>query len=851
MSEQAYLDFDLLVARSEDGTLSARVVDSPAGQAVHEFELPFSDLEVENFLLRVGQTRGRTRRLESSEMESARQFGGRLYDALFDGEVRTAFRRSLDDADRQQKGLRVRLRLNDAPEVADLPWEFLYSSGLNRFLALSTDTPLVRYMDLPSSSRPLTVTPPLRILVMISSPTDYPELDVAAEWTRLQCALQELADRGLVELDKLEDASLSRLQQRLRQGDYHIFHFIGHGAFDEREQDGVLMLEDDQERGRRVSGHYLGTLLHDHRSMQLAVLNSCEGARAARDDPFAGTAQSLVQQGIPAVIAMQFEITDDAAIGFAQEFYAAIADGYPVDAALGEARKAIFAGGNDVEWGTPVLYLRSGDGKIFDVDQSAIPAVDAGQQQRLADLYQRATSALSAGEPEAAVALLEELEAEQPDFRDVSSLIEDARLHATAGALYQAAKDLSDAENWQAARTKLDELHEMDSGFGDPEHLGARLAARLKERAGSSPPAETPESTGGTVRLTEETDLAPPVGSPGSTVDTIDEVKEEPHGERRPDGGGRPGLASWWAKLALWKRIQFVGVPLLALLVVVVVAGGNGATDQTTTTAADTSTTATTGGTTTAVAAVTVTMPGGVDPATHVVGLRAAEQPTINGDLTDWPSWPEGLVAVSRHPVYASGWDGTEDMEARWFVQWDDDNLYVAALVSDDRHVQNQTGFFIFRGDSLDLRFDTDRDGDDDFDNSDYELQLSPGDLASLEPSAALFVGNGAGFSNSVVPENVTIGAVGRAEDDGFVLEASIPWSVLSGRPAVGELIGLALQANDIDVVVDPARQELMISNLSPPAGHELSDAGFINEPRSFGTFHLDSATACEVTGGC
>ena len=849
MSEQAYLDFDLLVARSDDGAMSARVVDSPAGQAVHEFELPFSDLEVENFLLRVGQTRGRTRRLESSEMESARQFGSRLYDALFDGEVRTAFRRSLDDADRQQKGLRVRLRMNDVPEVADLPWEFLYSSGLNRFLALSTETPLVRYIDLPSSTRPLTVTPPLRILVMISSPTDYPELDVMSEWTRLQSALQELADRGLVELDKLEEASLSRLQQRLRQGEYHIFHFIGHGAFDERERDGVLMLEDDQQRGRRVSGHYLGTLLHDHRSMRLAVLNSCEGARATRDDPFAGTAQSLVQQGIPAVIAMQFEITDEAAIGFAQEFYAAMADGYPVDAALGEARKAIFAGGNDVEWGTPVLYLRSGDGKIFDVDQSSIPAVDAGEQQRLADLYQRATSALSDGKPEAAVALFEELQSEQRDFRDVPGLIEGARRQAATKALYEEARDLAQAEDWPAVRAKLDELQEMDSGFGDPDQLGDLLAAGLTERAGSSPPAETPESTGRTVRLTEEADLAPPVGSPGSTGGTIDEAKQEPRQDRRPDDGGRPGLASWWAKLTLWRRILFVGVPLLALLVVVVVAGGNGTTDQTTTTVTDTSTTATTGST--AAAAVTVTMPDGVDPAAHVVGLRAGEQPTIDGDLTDWPSWPEDLVAVSSHPVFASGWDGTEDMEARWFLQWDDQNLYVGAFVSDDRHIQNQTGFSIFRGDSLDLRFDTDRDGDDDFDNADYELQLSPGDLAGREPSAAIFIGNGSGFANGLVPDNVTIGAVGRTEDDGYVLEASIPWSVLGGRPAVDAVLGLALQANDIDVVVDPARQELMISNLEPPPGHELSNPGFINEPASFGTFHLDSATVCEVTGDC
>jgi hypothetical protein len=74
-----------------------------------------------------------------------------------------------------------------------------------------------------------------------------------------------------------------------------------------------------------------------------------------------------VQQGIPAVIAMQFEITDQAAITLAREFYGAVADGYPVDAAMAEARKAIFATGNDVEWGTPVLYLRAPDGRIFDV----------------------------------------------------------------------------------------------------------------------------------------------------------------------------------------------------------------------------------------------------------------------------------------------------------------------------------------------------------------------------------------------------------------------------------------------------------------------------------------------------
>jgi hypothetical protein len=69
---------------------------------------------------------------------------------------------------------------------------------------------------------------------------------------------------------------------------------------------------------------------------------------------------------------MQFEISDGAAIEFAHAFYAALANGMPVDAAVAEARKAIsLALPNTVEWGTPVLFLRAPDGKIFQVAQAA------------------------------------------------------------------------------------------------------------------------------------------------------------------------------------------------------------------------------------------------------------------------------------------------------------------------------------------------------------------------------------------------------------------------------------------------------------------------------------------------
>jgi hypothetical protein len=121
-------------------------------------------------------------------------------------------------------------------------------------------------------------------------------------------------------------------------------------------------------------------MIRDHRSLRLVVLNACEGARSARDDPFGGVAQALVRQGIPAVIAMQFEISDPAALIFSHSFYQAIADGLPVDVATLEARRSMFADGNEVEWATPVLYLRSPDGRVFATNRIPETGRPAGRQ---------------------------------------------------------------------------------------------------------------------------------------------------------------------------------------------------------------------------------------------------------------------------------------------------------------------------------------------------------------------------------------------------------------------------------------------------------------------------------------
>ena len=178
---------------------------------------------------------------------------------------------------------------------------------------------------------------------------------------------------------------MSALQLELERSEVHILHFIGHGGYDEGTGDGTLMFEDEQGRGRKVPGSTLATLLNDHDPLRLLVLNACEGARSGVEDPFAGVALSVVRRGAPAVIAMQFEITDTAALTFANHFYLAVANGLPIDAACTAARKAVFAEDNQVEWATPVLYMRAPDGVVFQITEDpALPSATSPPPQPVA-----------------------------------------------------------------------------------------------------------------------------------------------------------------------------------------------------------------------------------------------------------------------------------------------------------------------------------------------------------------------------------------------------------------------------------------------------------------------------------
>jgi tetratricopeptide (TPR) repeat protein len=390
----SYLDFDLEIGPGRGREYPIAIVRSPAGEARETMRFPYDELALESHLkdLRIALlcSGGKRRRMLSPEEQTVQRFGQALFDALFTGEVRSRYDVSLREATQQGRGLRLRLRIQ-APELAALPWEFLHDSRQAEYVCLSRNTPVVRYLELPQAIQPLTVRPPLRILGMVASPRDQPSLDVDREKQRVEVTLKDLQTGGLVDLSWLPGQTWRDLQRAMRRSSWHIFHFIGHGAFDRDTDEGFIALADEENQTHLLSATHLGRLLADHRHLRLVLLNSCEGARGSKYDIFSSTAAILVRRGIPAVLAMQYEITDRAAIEFARAFYESLADGMPVDAAVAEARKAVsFAVANTVEWGTPVLYMRSPDGVLFHIQEQERGEREAREQAAREETEHRA-----------------------------------------------------------------------------------------------------------------------------------------------------------------------------------------------------------------------------------------------------------------------------------------------------------------------------------------------------------------------------------------------------------------------------------------------------------------------------
>lgn len=368
-----YRDFVVRIDRDGKG-YRARVLASPAGEGWAPFVPPF-DRELLSGLRESLQAAIRPAAVKSSggepdglAIEQAKQVGAELYRALLGGRVKELFDRSLSAS--PTNGLRLKLRFDltdaDSAWLAELPWELLRDPEKPTSLALNPSTPVVRYLEMEGSRALEQFAPPLRVLAAAANPIGTRPLDLEAEQRRLA---EVSGDGSQVKVDFLPKATLGALVERLQGERFHALHFMGHGGFEARSRRAALLFETARGLAEAVTGNALANDLQGQSWLQLVVLNACHSGdhRATEsNDPFIGVATTLVQSGLPAVVAMRDSISNRGATAFGKSLYYSLVQGDPIDTAVTQARRSISPNATtSLEWSVPMLFLRSGDGRLF------------------------------------------------------------------------------------------------------------------------------------------------------------------------------------------------------------------------------------------------------------------------------------------------------------------------------------------------------------------------------------------------------------------------------------------------------------------------------------------------------
>jgi hypothetical protein len=308
----------------------------------------------------------------SVSYDNLREIGAILFTALLYGDVRERFLLERKEAEEAagQDSLRLVLRLEVPAELRYLPWECLYEEARG-FGFLLNDARYVLVRDTPGleiRDRAPRRMLPLRMLVVIPQGS---QLNVDKELHGLDMAVSRLG--SAIELSVLQgEVTPDRLNERVNAEPWDVVHFIGHGDVVDDAVRVRLNSEDPENPDQWVDGEVFATFFH--RSVpRLIVLNCCYGGSQASLRTFSGLGPYLLRAGVPAVVAMQYEIPDTVAIKFAEKFYGELLSGTDpgrIDFALTSARLSLYQNqtkDRPQSFITPVLYLMPGHETLVEI----------------------------------------------------------------------------------------------------------------------------------------------------------------------------------------------------------------------------------------------------------------------------------------------------------------------------------------------------------------------------------------------------------------------------------------------------------------------------------------------------
>jgi len=166
----------------------------------------------------------------------------------------------------------------------------------------------------------------------------------------------------------------------------------------------------------------------------------------------------------------------------------------------------------------------------------------------------------------------------------------------------------------------------------------------------------------------------------------------------------------------------------------------------------------------------------------------------IDGDLSDWnlgamtPAVLDAQEQLSDDSSDKANWDSPEDSSGEFYLLWDDENIYIAVVMKDDKLSMNKTGDSIWNADCIETFFSTTNFCPDCSEHYQYGFNAN-----DQRYNWCNMDGNG-----SIEPDYLQIASSETA--DGYICEVSIEYGqMLSLDFSVGNTIGFHPVFDDTD----------------------------------------------------
>jgi CHAT domain len=180
----------------------------------------------------------------------------------------------------------------------------------------------------------------IRVLFVASYPIDQDQVSWDDVARRIERSLQPFSAE--IELEKCVPGTWTAFRNSVSKFRPDVVHFSGHGSVGPTATQ-LLFMQPNTNKTEPKDANAITKVLQD-RGIRLVVLSACETSTMPRvlQKEYSVLAETLVDNGIGAVVASQLPLPDDTVASFVGPLYQKLLETGDIDLAVAEGRQALF-----------------------------------------------------------------------------------------------------------------------------------------------------------------------------------------------------------------------------------------------------------------------------------------------------------------------------------------------------------------------------------------------------------------------------------------------------------------------------------------------------------------------------